>query len=148
MSAFGFVRLVHVIVMAAWMGSALLAPADVRDSLARGPDAIGPLMLRLRRTARLMNAAAYATVLTGLALVALGRGWATPPRIWVGLGLTLVSIAIGHVLIRPAVGALVAAHGRAEPLGTEEQAQLSRRFAQGVRAEDLTRLGALATMLL
>ncbi len=133
--------------MAVWLGAGLLAPSDVRDSLERGASAVDALLPRLRRTARVMNVSAYATVVTGVGLMTLGRGWATPPRIWCGLGFTLLAIAIGRVLIRPAVGAIVAARPTLETLPYSARARLAQRFALSVRAEDAVRVLVLVLML-
>jgi hypothetical protein len=147
LSLYGTVRLLHLASMAVWLGAGLLAPDDVRESVLRGAAGIDALMPRLRRTARVMNASAYGTVASGLGLITLGRGWATPARIWCGLGLTLVAIGIGRVLIRPAVGALVGARATLDALPAHARAQLARRFALAVRAEDAVRAMVLVVML-
>lgn len=147
LSPYATVRLLHLASMAVWLGAGLLAPQDVRESLERGPTGVDALMPRLRRTARVMNASAYATVASGLGLIALGRGWATPAPIWCGLGLTLLAILIGRVLIRPAVGAIVGARDTLEALPAHARAQLARRFTLAVRAEDAVRCVVLAVML-
>lgn len=147
LSLYATVRLLHLASMAVWLGAGLLAPHDVRESVARGVAGLDALLPRLRRTARVMNASAYATVGSGVGLIALGRGWATPWRIWCGLGLTLLAIAIGRALIRPAVGAIVAARGDLDALPAQARATLARRFTLAVRAEDGVRLLVLTLML-
>jgi hypothetical protein len=93
-----------------------------------------------------MNASVYATVVSGLALVALGSGFAAPPRIWWGLGLTLLAILLGRVLIQPAVGKIVSARSCALPLSEQEASRLARDFAFGVHAEGVVRIAVLWTM--
>ncbi len=147
LSLYATVRLLHLASMAVWLGAGLLAPHDVRESVLRGVAAVDALLPRLRRTARVMNASAYATVASGVGLIALGRGWATPARIWCGLGLTLLAIGLGRVLIRPAVAAIVEARATLPALPAHARAQLARRFTLAVRAEDGVRLLVLALML-
>jgi hypothetical protein len=147
LSLFATVRLLHLASMAVWLGAGLLAPHDVRESVARGAAGVDALLPRLRRTARVMNASAYATVASGIGLIALGRGWATPPRIWCGLGLTLLAIGIGRALIRPAVGAIVGARAALDAMPAPERAQLAQRFTRAVRAEDGVRAAVLLLML-
>lgn len=147
LSLYATVRLLHLASMAVWLGAGLLAPHDVHESVLRGAAGVDALLPRLRRTARVMNASAYATVASGVGLIALGRGWATPARIWCGLALTLLAIAIGRALIRPAVGAIVAKRDGLDALPPDTREQLARRFTLAVRAEDGVRLLVLALML-
>lgn len=147
LSLYATVRLLHLASMAVWLGAGWLAPSDVRESLERGASGVEAMLPRLRRTARVMNLSAYATVATGVGLIALGRGWATPPRIWCGLGFTLLAIAIGRVLIRPAVGAIVAARPTLDTLSGSDRARLAQRFMLAVRAEDAVRVLVLLLMV-
>lgn len=147
LSLYSTVRLLHLASMAVWMAAGLLAPGDVRESVERGASGVDAMLPRLRRTARLMNGSAYATVATGVGLMALGRGWDTPPRIWWGLGLTLLAVGIGRALIRPAVGAIVAARPTLEALPGSARARLARRFTLAVRAEDAVRVLVLVLMV-
>lgn len=147
LSLYAAIRLLHLVSMAVWLGAGLLAPSDVRESLERGASGVDAMLPRLRRTARVMNGSAYATVVSGVGLVALGPGWATPLRIWCGLGFTLLAIAIGRALIRPAVGAIVAARPTLEALPDSARARLARRFTLAVRAEDAVRVLVLLLMV-
>ena len=146
MTLYGVVRLSHLLAMAVWLSAGLLAPRDVSESLERGAASCVPLMGRLRRTARVMNLAAWGTVASGLGLVLLGRGWATPASVWWGLALTLLAILVGRVAIRPSVQAIVAVQPLLDGLSAPERRRIAHRFTLGVRAEDLLRLAVLVLM--
>lgn len=146
MTLYALARLLHLVSMSVWMGAGLLAPADVASSLTGEPEKTRALLARLRRTAQLMNFSAYATVLTGFALIFLGPGLTyTPLRIWWGLGLTILAIALGKLVIRPAISGMV--EGLTEPLPAEKARHLSRLFALGVHGESAIRLIVLVLML-
>lgn len=150
MSLYFLVRLLHIGAMSVWMGAGLLAPADVKHALNARPLAIDPLLMRLRRTASIMNASAYLTVASGLALIlliALGPGIvAVRMKIWIGLALTLLAIALGRFLIRPAVMEIAQRRGE-DALDEEAAAELARRFAIGVHGESVLRVIILILMV-
>lgn len=150
MSLYFLVRLLHIGAMSVWMGAGLLAPADVKYALNERPLAVDPLLMRLRRTASIMNASAYLTVASGLALIlliALGPGIvAVRMKIWIGLALTLLAIALGRFLIRPAVMEIAQRRGE-EALDEEAAAELARRFAIGVHGESALRVIILILMV-
>lgn len=146
MNPFSALLLLHLAASSVWFGAALLTPADVRESLSQGGSEVSRLLTRLRRTAKLMNLAAYSTVATGVGLIAMAPSWrGTRLSIWWGLGLTLLAIAVGRLMIRPAVVAIVGSVNTG--LSPEEARGLSARFARGVHLENALRLAVLVLMV-
>jgi uncharacterized membrane protein len=148
MTLFFLLRLLHIAAVIVWLGGGLSIPValDIRRTLARGVGQGAGLVERLSATTAMVIPAGLTTFCTGLGLVLMRGGFgAVPPRIHVGLGLTLGIFALGALVGRPALRRLAAA------VEAEDQAAADaagRRFARCVHCEDVLRLGALVLMVL
>jgi uncharacterized membrane protein len=146
MTALFVLKILHILAAAAWIGGSLTTPRDIRDSLSLGPPHSLHLMGRLRAVARLMNASALLTTLSGLALVfALGGFSHVPHRIHAGLALTLAAFAAGRFLIRPAI--LQIAEAAKSPLSTDHVSKLMAKFWFGNGIEHALRVVVLVLMV-
>lgn len=102
-------RLIHIVAMTAWFASTMFAAGDARRSIASGKDLDG-LRDRLRRGATAGGASAFATILTGFALIYAVGGFGQVPRaIHTGLLLALLSWAVAGVGVGGATRGLDAA---------------------------------------
>ncbi|HRI07042.1 MAG TPA: hypothetical protein PKW35_04450 [Nannocystaceae bacterium] len=139
-------KTIHILATSIWLGAAITTPADVRGALRLGPTHAEELLRRLRRTAKWMNLAGYATILSGVGLILALGGWgAVPPRIHLGLALTLLIFAVGRYLIRPSIIGIGAAL-REGALDRHAEG-LAARITRGVWAEHALRLAVLLLML-
>ena len=103
------VRYLHVVAMAAWLGSALWLAGDARRSLAAGPDAARAFMPRALAALRLDRWAGLVTILTGLGLIHLTHVWpALPPALVAGMALGVARAGLTDGLLLPAVRRLSA----------------------------------------
>lgn len=93
-------RLLHVMVAAAWFGHKLLVPSDLRRSLTDIPEA-NSLLRRMDVAERLGIASGFGTLLTGAALVFAIGPRVVPWPVYVGLGLVVAAIAVGAIVGRP-----------------------------------------------
>jgi hypothetical protein len=140
------VRYLHVVAMAAWLGSALWLAGDARRSLAAGPDAARAFMPRALVALRLDRWAGLATILTGLGLIHLTHVWpALPPALVAGMALGLVRLGVTDGLLRPAVRRLAARLDAGEP--AEALLPAARRLSMLSGIGHLAWLGALAGMI-
>jgi hypothetical protein len=98
----------HVAFAAAWLGSALWTPGDVRRTLARGRPAVDALAARARPAYGLDLGAGLGTILTGLAVWAY-EGFGHRRGIEIGLLASLLRVIVTFVGIRPAWTAVEAA---------------------------------------
>ena len=138
-------KICHFTAVAVWIGAGLGAPRDVRRTLLLGQPHTKELMVRLKRTAQLMNGAALATIATGLLLVFAAGGFGRiPHRIHLGLALTGAVYLAGRYLIRPVIVQI--AESTRRDLAPEEAHRLGRRFSAAVGVEDLLRLVVLVLM--
>jgi hypothetical protein len=135
----------HVAVAAAWFGHKLLIPADLRSSVAAGPETARRLVPRLERSERFGIATGLGTLATGLGLVFLrGPAFVRTP-IWVGLGLVLAATAMGAIVARPASNRLRRAIGAGDTTAAMTEAGT---LSTVLGAESLLWVGALVTMFL
>lgn len=96
------IRIAHLASMAVWFGAALLAPGDVRRTLARGKPHVEALGDRIPRTLRLSAIAGVLTVASGFGMIfSLGGFAGVSPRIHAGLGLTMIALALEVVALGP-----------------------------------------------
>ena len=131
--------------MAVWFGAAFSTPADVRTTLAAAAN-IPALFRRLRLTAKIMNGAGLATLITGLALMQLLGGFAAVPvRIHIGLVLTLLIFVVGRWMIRPTIMEL--SRAAREPNFETVAGQISRKFSRAVAIEHGLRIAVLGLMV-
>jgi hypothetical protein len=129
-----------------WIGGGVTAPRDVRRTLLLGQPHLGELMPRLRAIAKLMNVSALLTVVTGLGMIFAVGGFArVPHRIHLGLLLTLLAVAAGRWLIRPALGELAAVHKRT--VTAEEADRIVAKFWLVNGVEHALRLAVLVLMV-
>ena len=97
---YAFLKLLHILSMAAWLGAAMWVPGDVKRSLARGGPHLGPLAERTGPAIRVDLWAGVATVATGLALM-WRRGWLARGEMWVGAALGMVLLALVAAVLVP-----------------------------------------------
>jgi hypothetical protein len=97
---YDLVRLLHVLSIAAWLGSALWVPGDVRRTLASGGD-LAALRARVRPALALDLVAGLAAIVTGTALLAL-HGLPLRNGLQVGAGLGILLLALVGAGVRPA----------------------------------------------
>lgn len=135
-----------------------MAPLDVKRTLNQPTlTDIDQLMMRLRSTAKLMNLSAYATLASGLVIMLMLP--VVPWQIWLGLVLTLATIGIGHAIIRPAIGNIVAIRQdnnlnsnlnndlNSDLNNDANLAKASQKFALGVHSESVLRVIILGLMI-
>jgi hypothetical protein len=139
-------KVLHVLAAAVWLGASLTVPADIRHALGLGPPHSRELLTRLRAVGRLMNTSALLTLLTGIALVlAVGGFGSVPHRIHAGLVLTLLAVAAGKWLIRPAIVEI--AQASKEPVSSDQLARLMAKFWLGNGIEHALRVVVLVLMV-
>jgi len=100
-TALVLVKFLHILSAAAWLGASLWTPGDVRRTLALGKPYTDALPRRARPALALDLWTGIATLLTGIAFIALEGG---VPRIGVlvGLGAVLVRLVVLTAGVRPA----------------------------------------------
>lgn len=133
----------HVAVAAAWFGHKLLVPADLRASVAAGPDVARRLIPRMERAERFGVATGLGTLATGLALIFLRGPSQVRTPIWVGLGLVLAATAVGAIVARPASNRLRLAVGAGDSAAASANA---RTLSTVLGVESVLWVGALVTM--
>ena len=101
MTPLAVVKFLHILVAAAWLGAALWTPGDIRRTLALGKPGTDALPRRARPALSLDLWTGLATLLTGIALLALEGG---QPRagVLVGFGAVLVRLGVLTLGMRPA----------------------------------------------
>lgn len=139
-------KIVHVAAASVWIGGGLTAPRDIRRTLTLGPPHVDELMPRLRTIAKIMNHSALLTLLSGIAIVFAVGGFAhVPHRIHVGLLLTLLAVAAGRWIIRPAIGEI--ARATKSPVDRGQIDRIMVRFQLGNGIEHALRLAVLVLMI-
>jgi len=96
---FSFLRLLHVLSMAAWLGALLWLTGDVRRSIALGGPHLAPAAERGETQVRLYGYAGFATALTGIGLL-WRRAWLARPALWMGalFGFGMLALAVFGLL--------------------------------------------------
>ena len=93
-------KMVHVVVAAAWFGHKLLVPFDLRDAVLQRIDPA--FVARIERAQNLGIASGLATLASGLSLLF----WIGPgevrPAIHIGLVVAVAMFVVGAVVARPA----------------------------------------------
>lgn len=141
---YAFLKLLHILSMAAWLGAALWVPGDVKRSLARGGPHLGPLAERAGPAVRVDLVAGVATIATGLALM-WRRGWLARPAMWIGAAFGFVLLALVAAVLVPAWNRIAARIAAGDVRGAEAVAP---RLAAATGAGHLLWLVALALMVL
>ncbi len=141
-----FVRFLHVVSMAAWLGAGLWLAGDARRCLAAGPDAARSFFQRALRSLRIDRWAGLATIVTGLGLIHLTHVWpALPPALVIGMVLGVARAGLTDAAVLPAVRRLKARLEAGEAPGTLIPA--TGRLAMLSGLGHLVWLGALAGMI-
>lgn len=110
-----FLRLLHFLGMAVWVGGALTIGSDVRKTVARGKPHTDMLGMRVNKQLTFGLVAAIVTIGSGLGMIfAIGGFAAIGPRIHAGLTFALVTLGVELFLLRPAVAKLVSALDRGD----------------------------------
>lgn len=101
MTALAIVKFLHILSAAAWLGASIWTPGDVRRTLALGKPYTETLPRRARPALALDLWTGLATLLTGIAFIALEGG---VPRtgVLVGLAAVLVRLGVLGLGMRPA----------------------------------------------
>ncbi len=122
MTALLVVKFLHILAAAAWLGAALWMPGGVRRTLAEGKPCTDTLPRRARPALSLDLWTGLATLLTGIALLALEGG---QPRtgILVGFGAVLVRLGVLGLGMRPAYRRVEAAVSAGDPASAEPSAR-------------------------
>lgn len=136
-------KLIHVACASIWFGSSWLAGADVRRTLALGRPHADALPERIRQLERLAIPCGVLTLLSGIGLA----GWiygpcALPARLYVVLGLTLATMAVGALLVSPSWRRVASVIEKRQDL--EMALDPAARFARSLWLEHGLRLAALA----
>lgn len=139
-------RITHLASMAVWFGAALLAPGDVRRTLARGKPHIDALGDRIPRTLRVSVIAGVLTVASGLGMIfALGGFAGVHPRIHAGLGLTMIALTIEVIALGPTWGRIA---GLVETGAKQEElVSVGKRFSALSGVLHLLRFTVLVLMV-
>ena len=122
MTALDAVKFLHILAAATWLGAALWTPGDVRRTLAQGMPCAETLPRRARPALSLDLWTGLATLLTGIALLALEGG---QPRtgVLVGFGAVLVRLGLLTFGMRPAYRRVEAAVGAGDLAAAEPPAR-------------------------
>jgi len=136
-------KLIHVACASIWFGASWLAGADVRHTLDLGRPYVDALPARIRLLERLAISCGALTLLTGVSLAAWLYGvHEMPARLYVVLGLTLATMAVGGFLVSPSWRRVAAVIEKKQDL---EAARVHAAwFARFLWVEHLLRVTALA----
>jgi hypothetical protein len=141
-----FVRFLHVLSMASWLGASLWLAGDARRSLGAGPEAAHAFLRRAQASLRVDRWAGLATLLTGAGLIHLTRIWpALPASLVVGIALGVARAAITDAALFPAIRRLGARLEAGEP--PSALLPVAGRLAMLSGVGHLVWLGALAGMI-
>ena len=141
-----FVRFLHVLSMATWLGAALWLAGDARRCLAAGPDAARSFFHRALTSLRVDRLAGLATIVTGGALISLAGVWpALPPSLIVGMALGVARAGLTDAALLPAVRKLAARLETGEAPGALLPGAGRLAMLSGIG--HLVWLGALAGMI-
>lgn len=136
-------KLFHVACASIWFGASWLAGADVRRTLVLGRPYVDALPARIRLLERLAIPCGVLTLLTGASLAACLYGiHEMPARLYVVLGLTLATMAVGGLLVSPSWRRVAAVIEKGQDL--EAARGHAAWFAGSLWLEHLLRLTALA----
>ena len=137
-------KIFHIAVASAWFGHKLLIPRDVRDSV-HAVDA-DRFVRRLKGAERLGIGSGLLTLLSGLALIYWGTGFADAPvLIYVGLGGALAMILVGALVARPASRRIVDGLNQGEVVAA---AAAEPAFRRALLLENVLWVGVLTSMVL
>ncbi len=116
------VRFLHILSAAAWLGAALWTPGDVKRAIALGKPFTDALPRRARPALSLDLWTGVATLLTGIAYIALEGG---VPRtgVLVGFGAVLVRLGVLTLGMRPAYRRVEVAVAAGDPAAAEAPAR-------------------------
>jgi hypothetical protein len=140
------VRLLHVLAMAAWLGSTLWLAGDARRSLSAGPAEALAFLGRARSALLTDRAAGAVTIFSGLFLIHLAHVWPPRPGQLVAMVLALVRAGLTDAAMAPALRRI--ATGLAAGEAPASLAPVARRMAAVSGAGHLAWLLALAGMVL
>jgi hypothetical protein len=135
-------KLLHVACASIWFGASWLAGADVRRTLELGRPHADLLPERIRRLERLAIPSGVLTLLTGVALAVWVYGLRdVPMRLYVILGLTVATMAIGALLVSPMWRRVAAVIEKGQDLAMAQAP--ANWFARSMWLEHLLRLTVL-----
>lgn len=129
MTALLIVKFLHILVAAAWLGAALWTPGDVRRTVALGKPYTDALTRRARPALSLDLWTGVATLLTGIALIALAEGGMPRIGVLVGFGAVLVRLAVLMAGMRPAYRAVEASAAAGDLAAAQAPARRLAMFA-------------------
>src|SRR5262245_9689585 len=137
-------KLLHLISISIWIGGGLHAILDARYSLRREKPHLEAFLERARATGRTLLAAGIIAFATGFWLVVIKGGFkAIPPRIHMGMGVTILILALAPFTLT-ALTRLGEALSRDDAAGV---AVASRRFRTLAWIEELLRVAVLGLMV-
>lgn len=137
-------EILHIAVAAAWFGSRLLIPGDVRASL-HEPASPGLVVDRVGKARRVALVAGVLTLLSGLGLMQLTTGLLDAPWwIYAGLAAVVVMLAVDWLVAGPAWRRIKAG---LESGDAPAAAASVPRFRQAINLESLLWLLALVAMV-
>jgi hypothetical protein len=127
-TALVLVKFLHILCAAAWLGAALWTPGDVRRTVALGKPFTDSLPRRARPALSLDLWTGIATLLTGIAFIALEGG---VPRtgVLVGFGAVLVRLALLGLGMRPAYRAVEVSAAAGDLVAAQQPARRLGMFA-------------------
>jgi hypothetical protein len=138
--------LVHVACSSTWFGAGWLAGADVRRTLRLGRPHVDGLPARIGPLEKLQVSCGLLTLLTGVALAVSIYGLhAVPARLYVILGLTLATFAVGALLVSPSWRRVVAVIEKGQ--GLEAARVHAAWFTRSLWVEHLLRVAILALVV-
>jgi hypothetical protein len=138
-------KVLHIVVAAAWFGHKLLVPGDIRATVTATIDEPDLFLRRLKRAERLGIVTGLGTLVSGAAL-----WWAigfdtVAVGVWVGAALVLIAIAVGAIVARPASKRL---HAAVRSSDRVEAALAGRQVSSVLGVESILWVGALTAMVL
>ena len=140
-------KTLHILSTAAWFGSGLGLPGDIRRTLEQGRPHADLLVSRVTRSYRILFGGAILTVLTGLGLIFHLGGFArVGSGIHAGFGITLIILLMEVILVRPTWGRIAGIIRTGGP-DLDEAKRLAGRLAMLHGIEHLLWLGVLILMV-
>lgn len=109
------VKILHIISMSVWFGSALSWVRDIKKSLEMGEPHLKPMVSRINTGSIISSASGILTILTGIGFVFFKGGFgAVPVRIHIGMTFALAMFVVGVFVMRPTwakIEGIVASNG-------------------------------------